>query len=46
MQMNEMNAKELEKLQRIAERRILECADIITSTLSSCYTNQMESIFG
>ncbi|KAL2713828.1 helicase SEN1 [Vespula squamosa] len=43
---NEMNAKELAKFQRVAERRILECADIITCTLSSCYTNQMESIFG
>ncbi|XP_046826319.1 helicase sen1 [Vespa crabro] len=44
--MNEMNNKELAKFQRVAERRILECADIITCTLSSCYTNQMESIFG
>nr|XP_050855849.1 uncharacterized protein LOC127066326 isoform X1 [Vespula vulgaris] len=43
---NEMNTKELAKFQRVAERRILECADIITCTLSSCYTNQMESIFG
>ncbi|KAK2589101.1 hypothetical protein KPH14_001927 [Odynerus spinipes] len=43
---NEMSSSEFTKLQRVAERRILEGADIITCTLSSCYTNQMESIFG
>ncbi|XP_017790018.1 PREDICTED: probable helicase senataxin [Habropoda laboriosa] len=42
----EINDRERMKLQRGAENRILEHADIITCTLSSCYTNQMESIFG
>lgn len=44
--MNEMSTSEFAKLQRLAERRILEGADIISCTLSSCYTNQMETIFG
>lgn len=43
---NELNAKERAKYQRIAENIILTGADIIACTLSSCYTNQMESIFG
>lgn len=44
--MDDMSTNELANFQRVAERRILEGADIITCTLSSCYTNQMESIFG
>ncbi|CAK9823558.1 Probable helicase senataxin [Anthophora retusa] len=44
--LSEINDRERMKLQRGAENRILEYADIITCTLSSCYTNQMESIFG
>ncbi|CAL7938974.1 unnamed protein product [Xylocopa violacea] len=44
--LNERNDKERMKLQRNAENRILGHADIITCTLSSCCTNQMESIFG
>ncbi|OAD53199.1 putative helicase senataxin [Eufriesea mexicana] len=45
---NEINEKSKEnmRLQRTTENRILEHADIITCTLSSCYTSQMESIFG
>ncbi|XP_015187685.1 PREDICTED: helicase sen1 [Polistes dominula] len=44
--MDDMSTNELTNFRRVAERRILEGADIITCTLSSCYTNQMESIFG
>lgn len=46
--LNELNIrnKEYMKLQRITENKFLEYADIITCTLSSCYTSQMESIFG
>nr|XP_034188053.1 helicase sen1-like isoform X1 [Osmia lignaria] len=44
--LNNRNEREYIRLQRAAENRILEHADIITCTLSSCYTNQMESIFG
>lgn len=45
---NEVNDRSREsiRLQRTAENRILEFADIITCTLSSCYTSQMEYIFG
>ncbi|XP_072750028.1 uncharacterized protein Setx isoform X2 [Anoplolepis gracilipes] len=43
---NELSAKDRAKYQRISENLILECADIIACTLSSCYTNQMESMFG
>ncbi|XP_060828879.1 uncharacterized protein LOC132914081 [Bombus pascuorum] len=45
---NEVNDRSREsiRLQRTAEHRILEFADIITCTLSSCYTSQMEYIFG
>ncbi|XP_043588324.1 helicase sen1 isoform X2 [Bombus pyrosoma] len=45
---NEANDRSREsiRLQRTAENRILEFADIITCTLSSCYTSQMEYIFG
>ncbi|XP_063971828.1 uncharacterized protein LOC135159749 [Diachasmimorpha longicaudata] len=43
---NGINSKQLTKLQRSAENTILSGADVITCTLSSCYTNQMESIFG
>ncbi|KMQ91868.1 helicase senataxin [Lasius niger] len=43
---NEFSAKEHAKYQRLAENIILTGADIIACTLSSCYTNQMESIFG
>ena len=43
--LNEMNSKETMKLQRAAENRILEHADVITCTLNSCYNNQMESVF-
>ncbi|XP_076230937.1 putative helicase senataxin [Calliopsis andreniformis] len=38
---NEMNPK----LQRAAVNRVLAHADVITCTLSSCYNNQMESVF-
>ncbi|XP_011308436.1 uncharacterized ATP-dependent helicase C29A10.10c-like [Fopius arisanus] len=43
---NGVNPRQLAKLQRSAENTILSGADIITCTLSSCYTNQMEAIFG
>ncbi|XP_053985855.1 uncharacterized protein LOC128880140 [Hylaeus volcanicus] len=43
--LNEINSRELTKIQREAESRVLSHADIITCTLSSCYNNQMESIF-
>ncbi|XP_015121926.1 probable helicase senataxin [Diachasma alloeum] len=43
---NGINPKQLIKLQRSAENTILSGADVITCTLSSCYTNQMEAIFG
>lgn len=43
---NEFSPKDRAKYQRMAENIILSGADIIACTLSSCYTNQMESIFG
>ncbi|KAM0736268.1 putative helicase senataxin [Formica fusca] len=43
---NEFNAKDRAKYQRVSENIILDGADIIACTLSSCYTNQMESNFG
>ncbi|XP_078034885.1 putative helicase senataxin isoform X2 [Augochlora pura] len=43
--LNELNSKEFARLQRSAENRILSHADIITCTLSSCYSKQMESLF-
>lgn len=43
---DEFSHKDRVKYQRIAEDTILAGADIIACTLSSCYTNQMESIFG
>ncbi|XP_076178494.1 uncharacterized protein LOC143152358 isoform X1 [Ptiloglossa arizonensis] len=43
--LKEINPKELVKIQRAAENRVLAHADIITCTLSSCYNNQMESVF-
>ncbi|XP_025268421.1 helicase sen1 isoform X2 [Camponotus floridanus] len=43
---NEFSSKDRTKYQRMAENIILTGADIIACTLSSCYTNQMESIFG
>jgi len=43
---NEFSSKDRAKYQRMAENIILAGADIIACTLSSCYTNQMESIFG
>ncbi|XP_012270150.1 probable helicase senataxin [Orussus abietinus] len=45
-QMNEMNLRERARLERQSENTLLAGADIITCTLSSCYTNQMEQIFG
>ncbi|XP_066585351.1 uncharacterized protein Setx [Prorops nasuta] len=42
---NHMTLRETNKLQRASENKIILGADIITCTLSSCYTNQMESIF-
>ncbi|XP_012528723.1 uncharacterized ATP-dependent helicase C29A10.10c isoform X2 [Monomorium pharaonis] len=43
---DELNPKDRAKSQRMAENIILTRASIIACTLSSCYTNQMESIFG
>lgn len=43
---NEFSPKDHAKYQRMAESIILSRADIIACTLSSCYTSQMESIFG
>ncbi|XP_043514484.1 helicase sen1-like [Frieseomelitta varia] len=43
--LNDTN-KQNSKLQREMEYKILDFADIITCTLSSCYVGQMESIFG
>ncbi|XP_076644410.1 putative helicase senataxin isoform X2 [Halictus rubicundus] len=43
--LNEMNSKESARIQRDVENKILSCADIITCTLSSCYSKQMESLF-
>lgn len=43
---NNIDPRDLTKLQRGAESKILICADIIACTLSSCYTNIMESAFG
>nr|XP_033339288.1 helicase SEN1 [Megalopta genalis]XP_033339289.1 helicase SEN1 [Megalopta genalis]XP_033339290.1 helicase SEN1 [Megalopta genalis]XP_033339291.1 helicase SEN1 [Megalopta genalis]XP_033339292.1 helicase SEN1 [Megalopta genalis] len=43
--LNEKNSKEFARIQRSAENRVLSHADIITCTLSSCYSKQMESLF-
>ena len=43
--LNDTNKQNI-KLQREMEYKILDFADIITCTLSSCYVGQMESIFG
>jgi len=43
---DEINPKDRAKYQRMSENIILSGANIIACTLSSCYTNQMESIFG
>lgn len=41
-----IDPREMWKLQKDAEREILLRADIIACTLSSCYNNTMESVFG
>ncbi|KYN05228.1 putative helicase senataxin [Cyphomyrmex costatus] len=41
-----INPKERAKYQRMSENIVLQGANIIACTLSSCYTNQMESLFG
>ncbi|XP_034935270.1 uncharacterized protein [Chelonus insularis] len=41
-----INSKLRAKIHQAAENTILAGANIIACTLSSCYTNQMESIFG
>ncbi|XP_032666246.1 helicase SEN1 [Odontomachus brunneus] len=43
---DDVNVKDRLRFQRSTEDIILAGADIIACTLSSCYTNQMESIFG
>lgn len=43
---DEINPKDRAKYQRMSENIIITGANIIACTLSSCYTNQMESIFG
>lgn len=43
---DELNPKDRAKYQRMSENIIITGANIIACTLSSCYTNQMESIFG
>lgn len=43
---DEANPKDRVRFQRASEDRIVGHADIIACTLSSCFTNQMESIFG
>lgn len=43
---DEINPKDRAKYQRMSENVIITGANIIACTLSSCYTNQMESIFG
>ncbi|KYN31774.1 putative helicase senataxin [Trachymyrmex septentrionalis] len=43
---DEVNSKERARYQRMSEDIILQGANIIACTLSSCYTNQMESLFG
>ncbi|XP_011693066.1 PREDICTED: probable helicase senataxin isoform X2 [Wasmannia auropunctata] len=43
---DELNPKDRAKYQRMAENIVLMGANIIACTLSSCYTNQMESLFG
>ncbi|XP_020284958.1 putative uncharacterized protein DDB_G0282133 isoform X2 [Pseudomyrmex gracilis] len=42
----QLSLKERAKFERMSENVILAGADVITCTLSSCYTNQMESLFG
>ncbi|XP_011056871.1 PREDICTED: LOW QUALITY PROTEIN: uncharacterized protein LOC105147507 [Acromyrmex echinatior] len=43
---DEINSKERARYQRMSEDIVLQGANIIACTLSSCYTNQMESLFG
>ncbi|XP_018362590.1 PREDICTED: probable helicase senataxin [Trachymyrmex cornetzi] len=43
---DELNSKERARYQRMSEDIVLQGANIIACTLSSCYTNQMESLFG
>ncbi|XP_076293905.1 putative helicase senataxin [Lasioglossum baleicum] len=43
--LNEIKSKEFVRIQRDFENKILGGADIITCTLSSCYSKQMESLF-
>lgn len=43
---DDVNPKDRARCQRLTEEYILARADIIACTLSSCYTNQMESVFG
>ncbi|KAL0106520.1 hypothetical protein PUN28_016311 [Cardiocondyla obscurior] len=43
---NDLHPKEYVKYQRGSEKIIISNANIIACTLSSCYTNQMESFFG
>ncbi|XP_012056659.1 PREDICTED: uncharacterized ATP-dependent helicase C29A10.10c [Atta cephalotes] len=43
---DEVNSKERARYQRMSEDIVLQGANIIACTLSSCYTNQMESLFG
>ncbi|XP_014488421.1 PREDICTED: uncharacterized ATP-dependent helicase C29A10.10c isoform X2 [Dinoponera quadriceps] len=43
---HDVNVRDRERYQRYNEEVIIAGADIIACTLASCYTNQMESIFG
>lgn len=43
---DKINPKDRAKYQRMSENIIIKGANVIACTLSSCYTNQMESIFG
>jgi len=43
---DEFNAKERAKVTCLSQDMILKGANVITCTLSSCYTNQMETLFG
>jgi len=43
---DEFNEKERVKVTCLSQDMILKGANVITCTLSSCYTNQMETIFG
>ncbi|PSN48545.1 hypothetical protein C0J52_05916 [Blattella germanica] len=40
-----LDPRELARMERDAQTRILLGADIVATTLSSCFTNQMESIY-